>query len=258
MRSNFRAFAAVITLAALGSVLTGCNSSDASSSAPSAAQSAPANGAASSSAPPAAQSAPASGAASSSAPPAAPSAPAKGAASSSAPTISGTPAASVTIGAAYAFHPAATAAGGKTLTFAIKNKPAWAAFDAASGTLSGTPVAANVGTYAQISISVSDGVASASLAPFSIGVAQPEAKVTLSWTTPTSNTNGTTATDLAGYRIYYGSKATDLNQVVTVEGAEVTDYSFRQLSAGTWYFAVVAYNSEKVESGLSAVVPVAI
>ena len=241
MRTIFRAHAAVITLAALGSVLTGCNFGGTSSSAPPVAQSSPAKGAVGSSAPPAAQGSPA-----------------KGAVGGSAPTISGTPAASVTIGAAYAFHPAATAAAGRTLTFAIKNKPAWAAFDAASGMLSGTPVAANVGTYAQISISVSDGVASASLAPFSIGVAQPDAKVTLSWTSPTSNTNGTAATELAGYRIYYGSKATQLNQVVTVEGAQVTDYAFRDLSAGTWYFAVAAYNIDKVESGLSAVVPVAI
>jgi putative Ig domain-containing protein len=224
MKSNFRTYAAVIMLAAFGLVLTGCNFDDPSSSAPPIAQSSHA----------------------------------KVVVSSSAPTISGTPAASVTIGAAYAFHPAVTAAEGMTLTFAIRNKPAWAAFDAASGMLSGTPIAANVGTYAQISISVSDGVASASLAPFSINVAQPNVEVTLSWTSPTSNTNGTTVTDLAGYRIYYGSTSTQLNQVVTVEGAEVTEYAFRELAAGTWYFAVAAYNSDKVESGLSAVVPVSI
>jgi Putative Ig domain len=257
MRSNFRAHAAVITLAAFGSALAGCNLGDSSSSTPPAAQSAPAQGAVGSDAPPAAQGSPANGA-SSGAPPAVQSPPAQGAVSSTAPTISGSPATSVAVGAAYAFHPAAAAAQGKTLTFAIRNKPAWTAFDAATGTLSGTPAAANVGSYAQISISVSDGVASASLAPFSIGVAQPEAKVTLSWTSPTSNTNGTTATDLAGYRIYYGSKATELTKVVTVEGAEVTDYAFRELSAGTWYFAVAAYNSDNVESSLSAVVPVAI
>jgi hypothetical protein len=46
--------------------------------------------------------------------------------------------------------------------------------------------------------------------------------------------------------------------VVTVAGAAVTDYVFRELSAGTWYFAVVAYNNDNIESSLSAVVPVAI
>ncbi len=249
MKSSFRAHAAVITLAALGSVLTGCNFDDSSSSAaPSVAQSSlargglPAKGAVSTSAPPVAQSSP----------------PATGAVSTSAPTISGTPAPSVTIGAAYAFHPAANAAKGSTLTFAISNKPAWAAFDAASGTLSGTPIAANVGNYSQISISVSDGVAGASLAPFSISVTQPAAMVTLAWTSPTLNTNGTSLTDLAGYRIYYGSTSTQLNQVVTVEGAEVTEYVFSELASGTWYFAVTAYDGDKVESGLSAVLQVAI
>ena len=120
------------------------------------------------------------------------------------------------------------------------------------------PIAANVGTYSQISISVSNGVAGVSLAPFSISVTQPPAMVTLTWTSPTLNTNGTTVTDLAGYRIYYGSTSTQLNQVVTVAGAAVTEYAFSELAAGTWYFAVTAYNSDDVESGLSAVVPVAI
>ena len=247
MKSNFRAHAAVIILAALGSVLTGCNFDDSSSNAPSVAQSSPAKGGS-----------PAKGAVSTSAPPVTQSSPATGAVSTSAPTISGTPAASVTVGVAYAFHPAATAAEGSTLTFAISNKPAWAAFDAASGTLSGTPIAANVGTYSQISISVSNGVAGVSLAPFSISVTQPPAMVTLTRTSPTLNTNGTTVTDLAGYRIYYGSTSTQLNQVVTVAGAAVTEYAFSELAAGTWYFAVTAYNSDDVESGLSAVVPVAI
>jgi hypothetical protein len=248
MKSNFRAHAAVIALAALASILTGCNFDDSSSSAPSVAQSSTAK-----------RGLPATGEVSTSAPPVAQSSPPAGAVSTSAPTISGTPAASVTIGAPYAFHPATTAAEGSTLTFTIKNKPAWAAFNAASGMLSGTPVAANVGTYPQISISVSDGVAGASLAPFSISVGQPPpAKVTLTWTSPTLNTNGTTVTDLAGYRIYYGSTSTQLNQVVTVEGAAVTEYAFSELAAGTWYFAVTAVNSDDVESGLSAVVPVAI
>jgi hypothetical protein len=224
MKSNFRAHAAVIMLAALGSVLTGCNFDDSSSSAHAVAQSSTA----------------------------------KGQVSDTAPTISGAPTASVTIGAPYAFHPAATAAAGRTLTFAISNKPPWAAFDAASGMLSGTPIAANVGTYAQILISVSDGVGDASLAPFTINVTQPDAQVTLSWTSPTLNTNGSGVTDLAGYRIYYGSKSTQLNQVITVENADATEYAFRELSAGTWYFAVTAFNSDKVESGLSAVVPVTI
>ncbi|MDF4377416.1 putative Ig domain-containing protein, partial [Vibrio parahaemolyticus] len=50
------------------------------------------------------------------------------------------------------------------------NKPAWVSFDAATGTLSGTPSNDDVGTYAGIVITVSDGSATATLNTFSIVV----------------------------------------------------------------------------------------
>jgi len=46
----------------------------------------------------------------------------------------------------------------------------WATFDTGTGTLSGTPSAATAGKYSNIVISVSDGKAAASLAPFAIDV----------------------------------------------------------------------------------------
>jgi len=64
--------------------------------------------------------------------------------------------------------PSSTVAQGRTATFAITNKPAWATFDAGSGKLSGTPGQADVGTDAGITISVTDGNLSASLPPFSL------------------------------------------------------------------------------------------
>jgi len=176
----------------------------------------------------------------------------------SGPIISGSPAQSVSVGAAYEFRPTATDVNNAKLGFSIENQPGWAKFDATTGTLSGTPAAANVGIYAQVSITVSDGVRSASLAPFSVNVTQRVAIATLSWTAPVLNTNGTTATDLAGYHIYYGSKSTALNQVIAVDGAGAVNYTINNLSPGTWYFAIAAYNAEKVESSLSAVVPVAL
>lgn len=174
--------------------------------------------------------------------------------SSARPTILGIPANSVLVGAVYSFHPTATVPDGGALTFSISNAPSWTSFDATTGVLSGTPTASDVGTFADITISVSDGGASVALAPFSITVVPPSAEaVTLSWMAPQENTNGTISTDLAGYRVYYGATPTNLNQVVTIEG-KVTSYVFSQLPAGTWYFAVAAYNSEQVESALSAVV----
>ena len=87
-----------------------------------------------------------------------------------APTISGTPATSVTAGSAYSFTPSTTDPSGKTLTFAIGNKPSWASFNTATGALTGTPASSNAGTYSGIAISVTDGMSSASLATFSITV----------------------------------------------------------------------------------------
>jgi hypothetical protein len=87
------------------------------------------------------------------------------------PTITGTPPTTATVGTAYSFQPTAKDPEGKTLTFSIRSKPAWATFSTSTGKLSGTPVAASVGTYGNIMIIVSDGVTSASLGSFSITVA---------------------------------------------------------------------------------------
>src|SRR5437868_5494089 len=89
---------------------------------------------------------------------------------STAPTISGTPSTSVVAGQSYAFTPSTTNPGGMTLTFSIINQPSWAAFSAATGQLSGTPASADVGSYSNIVISVSDGTSSVALPAFTITV----------------------------------------------------------------------------------------
>ena len=91
------------------------------------------------------------------------------------PKITGAPATTVQAGSAYSFTPAASDADGDKLTFAITNKPSWANFSTATGQLSGTPATANVGTYSNIVISVSDGTTSVSLPTFSIQVTAPPA-----------------------------------------------------------------------------------
>jgi len=171
-----------------------------------------------------------------------------------APTIAGTPPASVTAGQAYSFTPSANDANGNTLTFTIRNRPAWASFNTASGALTGTPTVAQVGSYGNIIITVSDGTASAPLPAFSINVLQPAAatgSATLSWTAPTQNTDGSALTNLAGYRIYYGTNANSLTQTVSINTVGVTTYMVNSLSAGTWYFAIRSYNAMGVESDLS-------
>ncbi len=170
------------------------------------------------------------------------------------PTISGSPETSVVVGNAYGFTPTTTDPSGGTLTFSIKNAPSWASFNSSTGELSGTPTAADVGTYSNISISVSDGKTSATLPSFPIAVTEnATGSVTLSWTAPTENTNGTALTDLAGYWIYYGTSATALTKSMQVSNPGLVTYVLSNLSPGTWYFAISAYTTANVQSSQSAV-----
>ena len=171
-----------------------------------------------------------------------------------APTISGTAGTSVVADGTYNFTPAASDADGNTLSFTIQNKPAWATFNTLTGRLTGTPGIADIGSYANILISVSDGTANAALSAFSIAVTQiGTGTATLSWLPPTENVDGTPLLNLAGYRIYYGQDAATLNQSVTIDNASINRYVIENLTSDTWYFSIKAYTATGVESDYSAV-----
>jgi hypothetical protein len=171
-----------------------------------------------------------------------------------APTISGSPARSVNAGSAYYFRPTATDADSSTLAFSISNRPSWATFNTTNGQLSGTPSASQVGTYGNITISVSDGRSTATLPAFSISVVDvSNGGAELSWTPPTQNIDGSALTNLAGYRISYGTSASAMTQTVQVANVGITRYTFDNLSPGTYYFTVRAYTSNGTESSNSNV-----
>ncbi|HWG29750.1 MAG TPA: putative Ig domain-containing protein [Steroidobacteraceae bacterium] len=182
-------------------------------------------------------------------------------ASSTPPTISGTPATSVTAGSAYSFTPTASDPNGLTLTFSATNLPSWASINAQTGAVTGTPTSSAVGKSSSIVISVSNGAMSASLSAFSITVNAAVASnpppatgsATVSWVAPTTNSDGSPLTNLAGYTIHYGNSATALNQTVQVASAGAVSYVLSNLASGTWYFAVSAYTSSGSSSSLSAV-----
>ena len=177
------------------------------------------------------------------------------AAASALPTISGQPVTALNAGTAYAFLPTASDTSGAALTFAIQNKPSWATFNTLTGELAGSPGAANIGSYNGIVISVSDAVATTALPAFSISVTQvSNGSVTLSWLPPTTNINGTPLTNLAGYKIYYGTTSSSLNQSAHVTNPGIATYVIDNLSPATWYFSVVSYNSANIESPLSTIV----
>ena len=76
---------------------------------------------------------------------------------------------------------------------------------------------------------------------------------TLTWVAPTENADGSPVTDLAGYTLYYGTNPSDLTQSITVSGAATTTTEVKDLPAGTYYFAVSAYNAMGLESQQSNV-----
>lgn len=170
-----------------------------------------------------------------------------------APVISGTPATSINIGGSYTFTPVASDLDGNSLTFSIASKPSWAVFNVSTGQLSGTPAAGNVGTFTGIAITVSDGVASATLGPFAITVVQVSlGSATLSWNLPTQNTDGSALTNLSGYRIDYGTSTSTMTQTISISNASVSTYIVGNLSPATWYFALKAI-ANGVESDQSNV-----
>lgn len=177
--------------------------------------------------------------------------------SNRAPVVSGSPATSITAGSAYSFRPTGSDPEGRALTWSINSRPSWATFSTSNGQLSGTPAASHVGTYSNLVITASDGTNRTSLPAFSVAVnaaGSSSGSASLSWTPPTRNTNGTTLTNLAGYRIYYGTSPTNLSRTVQVNNAGLTRYVVSDLSAATWYFSVRAYTSGGAESGNSTTV----
>jgi hypothetical protein len=76
---------------------------------------------------------------------------------------------------------------------------------------------------------------------------------TLNWSAVTRRSDGSALTDLAGYKVYYGTSPGALNQVVVVADPRVTTYRVTHLAAGTWYFAVAAYTSSGAEGPRSGV-----
>lgn len=72
----------------------------------------------------------------------------------------------------------------------------------------------------------------------------------LSWKAPTQNIDGSTLTNLAGYKIYYGNASRNYTQTISVSGGSTVQRTVA-LSPGTWYFAVTALDSRGRESAFS-------
>lgn len=108
----------------------------------------------------------------------------------------------------------------------------------ASGGWSGTKFASGSETLATITASRS----------YTLTCSWTNGSATVSWTAPTTNTNGTPLTNLTGFKILYGTSSTALNRTQAVNNASARSAVVTSLGAGTWYFAVRAVNSNQAES----------
>lgn len=76
------------------------------------------------------------------------------------------------------------------------------------------------------------------------GATSLAADVTLQW-------DANSESDLAGYKVYYGTAPGVYGTPITL--GKVTTYTIPSLPPGTYYFAVTAYNTSGLESGYSNV-----
>ncbi|MBI5742107.1 MAG: fibronectin type III domain-containing protein [Nitrospirae bacterium] len=77
----------------------------------------------------------------------------------------------------------------------------------------------------------------------------PNGSLTLTWDAPTTNSDGTPLSDLAGYKIYFGTSS--YNYSSAIDAGNVTAYNIENLPSGTYYFVIVAYDTSGNESTFS-------
>ncbi len=71
---------------------------------------------------------------------------------------------------------------------------------------------------------------------------------TLSWAPPTQNTDGSPLTDLAGYKIYYGTESGNYQTSIQIDNPGIAIYVVETLTPNTYYFVLTAIDSSGIES----------
>ena len=70
----------------------------------------------------------------------------------------------------------------------------------------------------------------------------------VSWTAPAENTDNSTLTDLAGFKIYFGIFPGEYDNSITVNNAGLSSFLVENLGAADWFFVMTAINSLGIES----------
>jgi hypothetical protein len=120
--------------------------------------------------------------------------------------------------------------------------------------LSGQVALGDEGVYSDIRISVSDGASRTSLRSFSVTVTNVAlGSMTLTWTSPTENSDGTPLVDLAGFYVYFGKSQGNYSNRVRIDNPSLSTYVIENLLPDTYYVVATSFNTFGVESTFSNV-----
>ena len=73
----------------------------------------------------------------------------------------------------------------------------------------------------------------------------------VTWTPPTENTDNSTLTDLAGFKIYYGTFPGEYDVTITIDNPGLSSYLVENLASSDLFFVMTAVNSAGIESAYS-------
>ena len=94
---------------------------------------------------------------------------------------------------------------------------------------------------------------SANLPQFSLAVVQnADGSITVSWTPPTLNEEGSALTDLVAYKFYDGTSSGSYQNQIRIDDAEGRSaFVIENLTPATYFIVATAINSNNVESAFS-------
>ena len=82
----------------------------------------------------------------------------------------------------------------------------------------------------------------------------PSGTALLKWSAPLTRVDDSPLDDLVGYRIKYGVQPDQLRCQIEIRDTRASSGQVKGLSPGTWYFAVVSFDSGPFESVPSEIV----
>ncbi|HEX7235860.1 MAG TPA: fibronectin type III domain-containing protein [Gammaproteobacteria bacterium] len=170
------------------------------------------------------------------------------------------------VGASFTFTVAATTAE-RTLTYYIGG---WNSAGKITATLSGAPTYTTTfsssTTYSRVitlkfradspgtlRVTYTQTSSAGSINMQAAALSQAASSAVLTWAAPTLNSDGSPLTDLAAFKVYWGTTPGTYSQSTKISNAASRTYTVGGLTTGKWYFAVTALNAKGDESPFSNV-----